>query len=51
MNWKLEGLYSNTKQWENDYKQVEDAAKEFQAYKGRLSRTSQDLLNAFKADL
>lgn len=46
--WKIEEMYPDEEQWKADYKTVEDRAKDFTAYSGRLGENPQVLLEAFQ---
>lgn len=46
--WKIEEMYSDEEQWKVDYKTVEDKAKDFAAYSGRLGESPQVLLEALQ---
>ncbi len=46
--WKIEAMYPDEGQWKIDYKTVEDKAKDFAAYSGRLGESPQVLLEALQ---
>jgi len=46
--WKIEEMYPDEEQWKVDYKTVEDKAKDFAAYSGRLGESPQVLLEALQ---
>jgi oligoendopeptidase F len=46
--WNIEEMYPDEEQWKADYKAVEDKAKDFAAYSGRLSESPQVLLEALQ---
>lgn len=46
--WKIEEMYPDEGQWKNDYKSVEDKAKDFAEYSGRLGENPQVLLEAMQ---
>ncbi len=46
--WKIDAMYSDEEQWKIDYKTVEDKAKDFMAYSGRLGESPQILLEALQ---
>jgi oligoendopeptidase F len=46
--WKIDAMYSDDEQWKADYKTVEDKAKDFVGYSGRLEESPQVLLEALQ---
>lgn len=46
--WKIDAMYSDDEQWKADYKTVEDKAKDFVVYSGRLGESPQILLEALQ---
>lgn len=46
--WKIDEMYSDEDQWKNDYKTVEDKAKDFVVYSGKLGESPQILLEALQ---
>lgn len=46
--WKIEEMYADEEQWKVDYKTVEDKAKDYMAYSGRLGESPQLLLEALQ---
>lgn len=46
--WKIEEMYPDEGQWKTDYKTVEDKAKDFTAYSGRLGESPRVLLEALQ---
>ncbi|HWQ79005.1 MAG TPA: oligoendopeptidase F [Anaerovoracaceae bacterium] len=46
--WNIEAMYPDEEQWKADYKTVEDKAKDFTAYSGRLGESPQVLLEALQ---
>ncbi|MDF3003175.1 MAG: pepF, partial [Bacillota bacterium] len=46
--WKIEEMYADEEQWKVDYKTVEDKAKDYVAYSGRLGESPQLLLEALQ---
>ena len=46
--WNIEEMYPDEEQWKADYKAVEDKAKDFTAYSGRLGESSKVLLEAMQ---
>ena len=46
--WKIEEMYPDEEQWKIDYKTVEDKAKDFADYSGRLGEGSRVLLEAMQ---
>lgn len=46
--WKIEEMYLDEEQWKNDYKTVEEKAKDFRDYSGRLADSPQVLLEAMQ---
>ena len=46
--WKIEEMYPDEEQWKSDYKTVEDKAKDFMAYSGRLGESPQIFLEAMQ---
>jgi oligoendopeptidase F len=46
--WKIEEMYPDEEQWKADYKTVEDKAKDFTEYSGRLGESPQLLLEAMQ---
>lgn len=48
--WDLTKLYKTENEWENDLKKIPELTKKFVSYKGKLSESSNMLLEALKAD-
>jgi oligoendopeptidase F len=46
--WNIEAMYPDEEQWKSDYRMVEDKAKDFTAYSGRLGESPQVLLEALQ---
>src|SRR5512138_2530355 len=46
--WNIEEMYPDEEQWKSDYKTVEDKAKDFTAYSGRLGESPKVLLEAMQ---
>lgn len=46
--WNIEAMYENEEDWKRDYKIVEDKAKDFTEFTGRLGESSKVLLEAFQ---
>lgn len=46
--WNIEEMYPDEEQWKTDYKTVEDKAKDFTAYSGRLGESPKVLLEAMQ---
>jgi oligoendopeptidase F len=46
--WDIEAMYPDEEQWKTDYKTVEDKAKDFAVYSGRLGESPQVLLEALQ---
>ncbi|KXZ40553.1 oligoendopeptidase F [Alkalithermobacter thermoalcaliphilus JW-YL-7 = DSM 7308] len=46
--WDLTKIYKTDKDWERDYKRLEQMIPEIEKYKGRLSNSSKDMKNALK---
>ena len=46
--WKIEEMYSDEDQWKNDYKTVEDKAKDYVEYSGKLGESPRILLEALQ---
>ncbi len=46
--WKIEAMYSDDEQWKIDYKTVEDKAKDFVEYSGRLGESPKVLMEALQ---
>lgn len=46
--WNIEEMYPDEEQWKLDYQTVEEKAKDFTAYSGRLSESPQVLLEALQ---
>ncbi|MDF2984711.1 MAG: oligoendopeptidase [Eubacterium sp.] len=46
--WKLEDIYSDVSQWEQDFKKVKELAGQMQSFQGRLAEGAQTLLECFK---
>ena len=46
--WKIDAMYSDEEQWKTDYKTVEDKAKDFVEYSGKLGESPQTLLEALQ---
>jgi len=46
--WDIEAMYPDEEQWKADYKTVEDKAKDFVSYSGRLGESPQVLLEALQ---
>ncbi len=46
--WKIEEMYPDEEQWKIDYKTVEDKAKDFTGYSGRLGESPRILLEALQ---
>jgi len=48
--WNLTDIYPTFKDWEKDYKFVENNLGKFASYKGKLGKSGQEILNCFKLD-
>ncbi|MBR0600131.1 oligoendopeptidase F [Sinanaerobacter chloroacetimidivorans] len=46
--WNIEAMYADEEQWKKDYQIVEEKAKDFKSYAGRLGESPQVLLEAFQ---
>jgi len=46
--WKLEDIYPNHEQWEEDFRKVKDSIPRLEAYKGKVGSSARDLLECLK---
>lgn len=46
--WKLEDIYSDVSQWEQDFKKVKELADQIKGLQGKLAESAQRLLECFK---